>query len=154
MNMNTRCPICQTDTMVVAVGLGCGHAMCRTCMLQYTVDRGGTSCPLCRHDICGCCVAAALRHRPFTRGRGKRVRADYLLWKGRSIVHMMKQPQSFRNLAYLIHQLNEIANEDEGAQKAIAAEFEKLYFNPIAFRALVELRGSSLFEYVQMFRPE
>lgn len=57
-------------------------------------------------------------------------------------------------LAYLVHQLNEIANENAGAQKAIAVEFEKLYFNPIAFQALEELRGSSLFEFVQMFRPE
>lgn len=142
MMKNTRCPICQTDAMVRPVQLGCNHCMCRRCAVQFTVERGGTECPLCRRDIRGCFVIQTLQDRPFTRGRDTRTRTDYLQWRGRSIVKSMLRPQSFRTLANLVDQLNEIADEDEIASKAIVSEFEKLHFNPVAFHPLTELRAS------------
>ena len=138
--------------MTTPVDLGCGHCMCRACMLRYTVDRGGSDCPLCRKKIDGCLVVSALQQRPFTRGLQKRVNTGYLIWKGRSTVHMMKRPQTFKNISRLVCQLNNIAEMDPGAKKAIAGEFERLHFNPdVSFRALDELGGMSLFGFVHTF---
>ena len=65
---------------------------------------------------------------------------------------MMKRPQTFKNISRLVCQLNNIAEMDPGAKKAIAGEFERLHFNPdVSFRALDGLDGMSLFGFVQTF---
>lgn len=151
--MNTRCPICQTDAMRDPAQLACDHAMCRECIMQYTVDRGGTSCPLCRQEICGGRVLHTLQNRPFTRGLEKRVQTDYGLWRSRSIVRSMKQPQSFRSLAHLIRELNALAGGDDAVRKVIADEFKNLYFNPVVLRVLVGL-DVSLFDSVRILNDD
>ena len=65
---------------------------------------------------------------------------------------MMKRPQTFREISRIAGQLNNIAEMDPDAKKAIADEFERLHFNPdVSFRALDGLDGMSLFDFVQTF---
>lgn len=108
--------------MVHSTVLGCNHAFCRTCLLEYTVKRGYARCPLCRDMIDEDIMASILESRPFTRNRAQRVRTDLAVWKCRIIIRMLKKPQSFVMILMMATALRLTLNENPEARRILAPE--------------------------------
>jgi len=133
-----RCPIC-LDEGDAAARLACGHALCRACFWKYTVLHGGTSCPLCRNNICERTVLSLLRRRPPTRHSAQSVQHDYSLWRCRVLVKRLKRPIRLDLVRETARELGRIADQNLHARAVIKNNLAWAQVNPNHDHLLVHL---------------
>ena len=111
--MNTTCPICyrdcgEDDTTTSTIS-ECNHVMCRTCFLEFTVNRGYSKCPLCRNLICPEYVTHAIGNRPFTRNLLRCVHNGVFVWFSRALSHRLRENITSERISHMLFlELDEI----------------------------------------------
>ena len=105
-HMSSTCPICFRENSehgeATAIIAECGHVMCRSCYLDFTVHRGYSKCPYCRTRIVHQYVENAIGDRPFTRSLPMQVQTDVHVWFSRALSHQLEHNISSEPISHMI----------------------------------------------------